>query len=33
MKDNEANDSHHQKYAEVYDIPGIPSKHRGHLKL
>jgi hypothetical protein len=33
MKYNEANDSHHQKFAEVCDIPGIPSKHRGSLKL
>jgi hypothetical protein len=33
MKYNEANDSHHQKYAEVYDIPNIRSKHRGSLKL
>jgi hypothetical protein len=33
MKYSEANDSYHQKFAEVYDISGIHSKYRGSLKL
>jgi hypothetical protein len=33
MKYNEANDSHHQKFAEMYNIPGISSKYRESLKL
>jgi hypothetical protein len=33
MKNNEANDSHHQKLLAVYDLPGIPSKHTECLKL
>jgi hypothetical protein len=33
MKYNEANDSYHKKFAELYDIPSVPSKLRGSLKL